>query len=162
MSKESQSVAADLFRLEAQLASVSKQPELASPVQSKKSLSSHVVDNLLASTSDMSVRSNSNTIGAEPIPRPSPVKVLAPPGKLGILLANKAGQNGPTHVSAVRSESVLAGKVHVGDRFASIDGEDVSRMNSKEITTIMARKSDFEREIVFVPLQSTKSNAEWI
>ena len=52
---------------------------------------------------------------------------------------------GPTHVSAVRSESVLAGKVHVGDVFVSIDGEDVSNLNSKEITIIMARKSESER-----------------
>ena len=49
------------------------------------------------------------------------------------------------NVSAVRSESVLAGKVHVCDVFVSIDGEDVSNMNSKEITIIMARKSESER-----------------
>ena len=54
---------------------------------------------------------------------------------------------GPTHVSAVRSESVLAGKVYVCDVFVSIDidGEDVSNLNSKEITIIMARKSESER-----------------
>ena len=56
---------------------------------------------------------------------------------------------GPTHVSAVRSESVLAGKVHVGDIFISIDGEDVRRMNSKEITNIVACKAEFEQMLQF-------------
>jgi C-terminal processing protease CtpA/Prc len=77
-------------------------------------------------------------------------------------LANKIGEKGPTHVSAVRSESVLAGKVHVGDRFVTIDGEDVSGMNSREITSVMARKADSWRLIVFVPVQMSNRVDDWI
>ena len=40
---------------------------------------------------------------------------------------------------------VLADKISPGDRIIAIDGEDVSRMTVSEITTIMARKGDFER-----------------
>ena len=70
--------------------------------------------------------------------------VIAPPGKLGIILANKADSKG-TVVSGVRTSSVLAEKISPGDRIIAIDGEDVSLMTVSEITTIMARKSDFER-----------------
>jgi C-terminal processing protease CtpA/Prc len=71
---------------------------------------------------------------------------VAPPGKLGIILANKADSKG-TVVSGVRTSSVLADKVSPGDRIVAIDGEDVSLMTVSEITTIMARKGDFERTL---------------
>jgi C-terminal processing protease CtpA/Prc len=71
---------------------------------------------------------------------------MAPPGKLGIILANKADSKG-TVVSGVRTSSVLAEKISPGDRIIAIDGEDVSRMTVSEITTIMARKSEFERSL---------------
>ena len=72
--------------------------------------------------------------------------VVAPPGKLGIILANKADSKG-TVVSGVRTSSVLAEKISPGDRIIAIDDEDVSLMTVSEITTIMARKSDFERQL---------------
>lgn len=162
MSKESQSVANDLFRLEAQLAEVARQQDQPLENETEESYSRDVV---YGSMSEGSMRSNHGItiIGAEPFPRPNLVEVVAPPGKLGILLSNKSGNLGPTHVSAVRSESVLAGKVHVGDRFASIDGEDVSGMNSREITAVMASKAHFQRVIVFVPVQRViAAQDEWI
>jgi len=160
MSKESRSVANDLFRLEAQLAEVERQQDQPLENPTEESFS-----NVVCSTSDSSARSNIGNalIGAAPVPRSSSlVEVVAPPGKLGILLANKVGSQGPTHISAVRSESVLAGKVHVGDRFVSIDGEDVSGMNSREITSVMSRKADFQRVIVFVPVQTGRAQDNWI
>jgi C-terminal processing protease CtpA/Prc len=48
----------------------------------------------------------------------------------------------------VRTSSVLAEQVSPGDRIIAIDDEDVSQMNVKEITTIMARKNEFERVLV--------------
>jgi hypothetical protein len=75
--------------------------------------------------------------------------VVAPPGKLGIILANRTDLRG-TVVSGVRTSSVLADQVSPGDRIIAIDGEDVSQMNVKEITTIMARKSEFERVLVLL------------
>jgi C-terminal processing protease CtpA/Prc len=78
--------------------------------------------------------------------RRSRMTVVAPRGKLGIILANKADSKG-TVVSGVRTSSVLADKISPGDRIVAIDGEDVSLMTVSEITTIMARKSDFERTL---------------
>ncbi|KAL7525087.1 hypothetical protein ACHAWF_001206, partial [Thalassiosira exigua] len=79
----------------------------------------------------------------------SKVSVVAPPGKLGIILANRTDARG-TVVSGVRTSSVLAEQVSPGDRIVAIDEEDVSQMNVKEITTIMARKSEFERKLVLL------------
>jgi C-terminal processing protease CtpA/Prc len=72
--------------------------------------------------------------------------VTAPPGKLGIILANKADSKG-TVVSGVRTSSALAEKIAPGDRIVAIDGEDVSLMTVSEITTIMARKADYDRTL---------------
>jgi hypothetical protein len=168
MSPESKSVANDLFRLEAQLAEVARQQEL----QGDESVSSpreviFVGDNTLNinNSSNSDVSNNNGYIGAEPVPRLNPITVVAPPGKLGILLSNnKAGgvSPTPTHVSAVRSESVLAGKVQVGDQLMKIDGQDVSRCNSKQIMAIMARKSELERVLEFRCLESSYDPHEWI
>ncbi|KAL9182318.1 hypothetical protein ACHAXT_012970 [Thalassiosira profunda] len=162
MSRETQSVANDLFRLEAQLAEqVERQQREEQGIETEETPSSTVQEAIVgtvthSTSSELSgagLDNESITLGAQPSPRHMPYEVVAPPGKLGIILSNKPGRaNGPTHVSAVRSESVLAGRVHVGDLFVSIDGEDVTGMNSKEITIVMARKSDFERLLRFRPV----------
>ena len=84
--------------------------------------------------------------------------VMAPPGKLGIILANKADARG-TVVSGVRTSSVLAEKISPGDRIVAIDGEDVSLMTVSEITTIMARKSDFERALTILTTPRSTSSS---
>lgn len=84
--------------------------------------------------------------------------VVAPPGKLGIILANKADSKG-TVVSGVRTSSVLAEKISPGDRIIAIDGEDVSRMTVSEITTIMARKAEFERTLTVLTTTKGSSRA---
>ena len=77
---------------------------------------------------------------------------MAPRGKLGIALANQISLCGT--VTSVHPTSVLSNKLvspsPPGDRILKIDGEDVSQMNVKEITTIMARKSEFERVLVLL------------
>jgi len=220
MSKETQSVANDLFRLEAQLAEQVARHQrqqddedgtgapaaaaTAGGSTSTRSVTgllspSSSLENITFSTSgsgELGSNNNTSTLGAAPVPRgPTPFEIIAPPGKLGILLSNTpksslvgglhsttttqhdgssssssssfraVGSNrGLAHVSAVRSESVLAGKVHVGDIFVSIDGEDVTQMNPKEITNVMARKAEFERVLKFRPLVSNSMllRQEWI
>jgi C-terminal processing protease CtpA/Prc len=75
--------------------------------------------------------------------------VIAPPGKLGLILANKSDGKG-TVVSGVRSGSALAESMGIGDRIIAVDGEDVSHINVAELTTIMTRKSDFERKLLVI------------
>ena len=146
MSKETRSVANDLFRLEAQLAEqVARQGE-----GSGREGQRPAVESSPSSATNMEI------LGAEPVPRPNTYfTLIAPPGKLGILLHGLSSA-GPTHVSAVRSTSVLAGKVHVGDIFVSIDGEDVTQKGSREITDMMAQKSEFERVLRLRPVHEAQ------
>merc|ERR1712194_92133 len=121
----------------------------------------HSVGN--ASRSSRKSRSNNNSNGSitnnsssTTTSRRSKITITAPPGKLGIILANKFDTKG-TVISGVRSSSVLVDKLHPGDRIISVDGEDVSRMTVAEITTIMARKNDFERVLTILTTPKTIS-----
>mmetsp|Transcript_27954 Transcript_27954/g.41284 ORF Transcript_27954/g.41284 Transcript_27954/m.41284 type:complete len:841 (-) Transcript_27954:293-2815(-) len=144
MSEQSRSVANDLLRLEMQLAMVGSQEN----VDDGQGRSSGSAGGSVSATSrtSRSSRTPSATRRSSAITKRSKISVMAPPGKLGIILANKADSKG-TVVSGVRTSSVLAEKISPGDRIIAIDGEDVSRMTVSEITTIMARKSEFERTL---------------
>jgi hypothetical protein len=96
-------VANDLFRLEAQLA---EQVARQGGGSGRECLRPAVESSPLSVT-------NMTILGAEPVPHPNTYfTLIAPPGRLGILLHGPSSA-GPTHVSAVRSTSVLAGKVHL-------------------------------------------------
>ena len=140
MSDASRSVANDLLRLEMQLAMVGKnigeKPNRTSGGASVGDASSGI--------KSMSSRKTSSTL-----PKRSKKSVTAPAGKLGIILANKTDAKG-TVVSGVRTTSVLANRITPGDRIIAIDGEDVSTMTVSEITSIMARKNDFERVLTIL------------
>jgi hypothetical protein len=148
MSEQSRSVANDLLRLEMQLAMVGSQENRDdAPVRGSGSVAGGASIGGASRTSRTSRKSlTSHRTHSSSIARRSKVTVVAPPGKLGIILANKADSKG-TVVSGVRTSSVLAEKISPGDRIIAIDGEDVSRMTVSEITTIMSRKSDYERTL---------------
>ena len=139
MSEQSRSVANDLLRLEMQLAMVGSGNEQGgtSSVGGRSRTSRGGGGSSAASTGGGRRTSTA---------RRSRITVDAPPGKLGIILANKADSKG-TVVSGVRTTSPLADKIAPGDRIVAIDGEDVSLMTVSEITTIMARKGDFDRTL---------------
>jgi hypothetical protein len=138
MSEQSRSVANDLLRLEMQLAMVGE----GSATEDAATRHSNGSNPRRPAPSASPRRPLANTAA----PRRSRVTVTAPAGKLGIILANRSDAKG-TIVSGVRTSSVLVEKVSPGDRIVAIDGEDVSLMAVSEITTIMARKSDFERSL---------------
>ena len=167
MSRESQGVANDLFRLEAQLAEqVARQErneaELLGGPSSEGREVLAAVSSGSAAEEDHDDGDGGPVLGAEAAPRPSPVRVVAPPGKLGILLANRAGRRGPSHVSAVRGGSVLAGRVRVGDVLTHVDGADVTGMSSREITGVVGRRRDEERVLTFLPVVEKGASDEWV
>jgi hypothetical protein len=136
MSEQSRSVANDLLRLEMQLAMVGSGND-----DARRATNSHASSARHSSrTSRTSRRANAAAA------RRARMTIIAPPGKLGIILANKADSRG-TVVSGVRTSSVMAEQISPGDRIVAIDGEDVSLMTVSEITTIMTRKADFERTL---------------
>ena len=81
--------------------------------------------------------------------------VVAPAVRLGIKL--QISSRG-TVVSGVRTSSVLAGSVRLGDRIVKVDGEDVSRMNATEVLAILKRKADSTRVLSFLRPKDVKGS----
>lgn len=81
------------------------------------------------------------------------VAVLAPPGKLGMVLEIDSTGNAPTTnmVGMLRVSSVMANQICPGDRIVAIDDEDVSQMSVQEILSIMTRKNDKDKVLVIKP-----------
>lgn len=158
MSDASRSVAKDLLRLEMQLAMVEKDnPKSNLHKGSTASVGSYGSYGYTASSvgglsTGGSMKSKARKTSSTP--RRNKFVAIAPPGKLGIILANKSDNRG-TVVSGVRSSSALCDKVFPGDRIIMIDGEDVSRMTVSEITTVMARKTEFERTLTIMTTPTT-------
>jgi hypothetical protein len=161
MSEQSRSVANDLLRLEMQLAMVGNNKDadgLPTAATATAASSNRISSGTsLGGTSRTSARSSRKSTGgmkrhaseSSSVVRRSKSTIAAPPGKLGIILANKADSKG-TVVSGVRTSSVLVDRISPGDRIIAIDGEDVSRMTVSEITTIMSRKAEYERRLTLL------------
>eukprot|EP00531_Pseudo-nitzschia_arenysensis_P017279 CAMPEP_0116130588 /NCGR_PEP_ID=MMETSP0329-20121206/8561_1 /TAXON_ID=697910 /ORGANISM="Pseudo-nitzschia arenysensis, Strain B593" /LENGTH=1112 /DNA_ID=CAMNT_0003624979 /DNA_START=288 /DNA_END=3626 /DNA_ORIENTATION=+ len=172
MSEQSRSVANDLLRLEMQLAMVGNNKD-ANGLPTAANTGSNIISSgaSLGGASRTSARSGrksssgirhtnasaSSTTSA--VVRRSKATIVAPPGKLGIILANKADSKG-TVVSGVRTSSVLVDRISPGDRIIAIDGEDVSRMTVSEITTIMSRKAEYERRLTVLTASGLKATTE--
>jgi len=78
--------------------------------------------------------------------------VLVPPGKLGIVIANQKYSLG-TVISSVHPSSALSELILPGDRILEIDEEDVSQLKMTEISKIISRKYEFEKELVLLATQ---------
>jgi len=157
MSEQSRSVANDLLRLEMQLAMKGAQSVR---TESKHDSDGRSVGSSGVRSSSSRISRTSHSVGSRNTTsssKRSKITITAPPGKLGIILANKSDSKG-TVVSGVRTTSVLVGKISPGDRIVAIDGEDVHRMTVSEITTIMARKSEFDRILTVVVAPQRRNN----
>lgn len=135
------SITSDLIRLEAQLKAIGSSRG-GSPVKKTRSFASDAgpQSNVVTPSPPKSTRY---------IGRRTRISVEAPPGRLGVILANRSDGKG-TVVSALRTSSPLAGKLSPGDRLEAIDGEDVSEMKVSDVTAIMARKADCARTLTVV------------
>ena len=148
---KSASVAKDLMRLEQQLAKVAGNTNANAHSNGgnyqqrdgQKSVISGDDDSAAFSSSKRSYHSK-YSIGTSQTK--SRFTVTVPPGRLGVILANKRDGRG-TVVSEVRLTSVLYGKLSPGDRILAVDGEDVSQFYLEEVTAIMSRKAGHERTL---------------
>jgi hypothetical protein len=77
--------------------------------------------------------------------------VVAPPGKLGMVIDTPPGE-GPL-VHAINDSSVLKDRVRVGDRLFSVDAEDVRKMSASKVSVLITQKSQQERTFEFVRRQ---------
>jgi C-terminal processing protease CtpA/Prc len=81
-------------------------------------------------------------------PREERILVIAPPGKLGMVLDTPPGE-GPL-VHAINESSVLKGRVKVGDRLITVDKEDVSTLSAAKVSVLITQKSQQERTFEFI------------
>jgi hypothetical protein len=86
---------------------------------------------------------------APKISRKKRIVVMVPPGKLGVILANRHDGKG-TVVSEVREHSSLKGMLSPGDKLVGVDDEDVTGMVVSQITSLMASKADRERRLTVI------------
>lgn len=75
--------------------------------------------------------------------------VRAPPGLLGMIVASSKTGGVPV-VQNIKEDSVLRGRVLIGDRLISVDNQDVSTMASLEVSRLISSKQDEQRTLVFV------------
>jgi len=90
--------------------------------------------------------------------------VIAPAGKLGLMLADKIDSTGCV-VLGVQASSAMKDRLSLGDWIVAIDGEDVTRMTYNDIISIICRKAEYDREFTVVannsangPLYNDKIN----
>jgi hypothetical protein len=77
------------------------------------------------------------------------VEVIAPAGKLGVVIDTPSG--GVPIVHAIKESSVLAKQVQVGDRLVSVDDEDTTGMTAMQVSKLISLRADSDsRTLVFV------------
>lgn len=77
------------------------------------------------------------------------IEVMAPAGKLGMVIDTPAG--GVPIVHAIKESSVLAKQVQVGDRLVSVDDEDTTGMTAMQVSKLISLRADSDsRTLVFV------------
>mgnify|MGYP003476962043 FL=1 len=82
-----------------------------------------------------------------------PFEVKAPPGLLGMVVDTPYGGGVPV-VRAIKPDSILTGKVLIGDRLISVDREDVTKMSAFEVSNLISLKQNQQRVLVFVRLST--------
>lgn len=92
--------------------------------------------------------------GGEAGRRPKPFEVRAPPGMLGMVIDTPNG--GVPVVRAIKPDSILTGRVQIGDRLISVDHQDVTSMTALEVSNLISVKSNRQRLLVFVRLTNGK------
>eukprot|EP00590_Aulacoseira_subarctica_P007386 CAMPEP_0172434366 /NCGR_PEP_ID=MMETSP1064-20121228/70593_1 /TAXON_ID=202472 /ORGANISM="Aulacoseira subarctica , Strain CCAP 1002/5" /LENGTH=548 /DNA_ID=CAMNT_0013182579 /DNA_START=606 /DNA_END=2252 /DNA_ORIENTATION=- len=77
------------------------------------------------------------------------VVVMAPPGKLGVVI--DTFDNGEPGVNSIRDDSVLRDQLKVGDILVEFDGVDTTEMTALQVSTLIGEKSKNPvRKLVFV------------
>ena len=142
-SLESRSIASDLQRLETQLKMLDEKEK--DELHNSFSVTSGV-EGSICSTSPTTPRSKHSSMSTATRTR---LEIRAPPGRLGIILANRADGQG-TVISALRTSSALVDLILPGDVLAAIDGQDVSKMHVSEVTAIMSSKAQHDKVLTVI------------
>ena len=88
------------------------------------------------------------------------IVVIAPPGRLGVILSN-ATSTGGTVVMEVREFSPLFERIGVGDKIIAVDDENVAGMTVTELTNLMSKKSNVHRTLtILTGMENIESDKE--
>lgn len=68
------------------------------------------------------------------------IDIIAPAGKLGVVV-DSPPEGGSAYVSDIKVESHIFGKINLGDRIISVDGEDVSKLKAIHVSMLLGSKS---------------------
>ena len=75
--------------------------------------------------------------------------MIAPPGKLGVVIDNPT--NSVPMVHAIKETSVLADRVRIGDKLVSVDGQDTTEMTAIGVSKLISSKAmNARRHMVFM------------
>ena len=88
-------------------------------------------------------------------------EVLAPAGKLGMVIDTPNGQVPVVH--AIKDSSVLSDTVQVGDRLISVDDEETTMMTAMQVSKLISAKADNpSRTLVFARTRNRAGTEELI
>lgn len=77
------------------------------------------------------------------------IDVIAPPGKLGVVIDNPT--NSVPMVHAIKETSVLSDRVRIGDKLVAVDGEDTTDMSAIGVSKLISSKAmNPRRHMVFM------------
>jgi hypothetical protein len=77
------------------------------------------------------------------------IDVIAPPGKLGVVIDNPT--NSVPMVHAIKETSVLADRVRIGDKLVLVDGQDTTEMTAIGVSKLISSKAmNTRRHMVFM------------
>lgn len=83
------------------------------------------------------------------------LNILAPPGKLGVIVDNPP-QGGCAYVVEIRESCPIRDEIHTEDRIIAVDDKDVQRMSATNICKLLERKSrNAQRKITVLREAST-------
>ena len=87
------------------------------------------------------------------------VHVYVPPGRLGVILANRHDGNGTT-ITSIKSGSPVERILKPGDKLIAVDEIAVVEMSCSQITSLIASRADQERRFTVMTTAIQKNNDE--
>ena len=74
--------------------------------------------------------------------------IVAPAGKLGLVIGLEDDERPPAIVKIIRKDSPLIDQMFLGDQILSVDGEDTSHFDHKQLTELLMARSSSQRALV--------------
>lgn len=78
------------------------------------------------------------------------LEVIAPAGKLGVVVDIPPDRRGAPFVCDIRETSPLFGQIQPGDKLYAVDDEDVRKMSAIKVSKLLAQKADNPERIITV------------